>query len=296
MATAAANGTGEADGVRLVLGTLDLPDTRLAPRLLDRYVDAGGRALDVANVYRRRRGVACGGPVARAGPGPPPGPVREGLPPAALPPGPRRGRGRHRAPAARRRPDRRLHPPPRRPRPYRSRNGRTRCSRRSRRGRSAASGCRTGRSSACGRCAPISTPPAPITCAPSATTSRSRGCSRRRGRGAWRCPLTTCARSATSASPSSRGRAWRPASSPAATRLTGTTPPTARAAIARRSSPSGWGRPLRPSPSPMSCTSPRHVRPVVGTRSAAHLDEALGAAAIRLGPEDVVWLESGEAG
>ncbi len=37
--------------MRLVLGTLDLPDTRLAPRLLDRYVDAGGRALDVANVY-----------------------------------------------------------------------------------------------------------------------------------------------------------------------------------------------------------------------------------------------------
>ena len=51
VATAAANGTGERAGVRLVLGTLDLPDTRLAPRLLDRYVDAGGRALDVANVY-----------------------------------------------------------------------------------------------------------------------------------------------------------------------------------------------------------------------------------------------------
>jgi aryl-alcohol dehydrogenase-like predicted oxidoreductase len=40
------------DGVRLVFGTLDLPDTELAARLLDRYVDAGGRALDVANVYR----------------------------------------------------------------------------------------------------------------------------------------------------------------------------------------------------------------------------------------------------
>ena len=49
--SAAASGTGEPDGVRLVLGTLDLPDTPLAPRLLDRYVDAGGRALDVANVY-----------------------------------------------------------------------------------------------------------------------------------------------------------------------------------------------------------------------------------------------------
>ncbi|HWI73984.1 MAG TPA: aldo/keto reductase, partial [Baekduia sp.] len=32
--------------------TVDLPDTDLAPRLLDRYAAAGGRALDVANVYR----------------------------------------------------------------------------------------------------------------------------------------------------------------------------------------------------------------------------------------------------
>jgi aryl-alcohol dehydrogenase-like predicted oxidoreductase len=37
---------------RLVFGTLDLPDTDLAPRLLDRFHAAGGRALDVANVYR----------------------------------------------------------------------------------------------------------------------------------------------------------------------------------------------------------------------------------------------------
>jgi aryl-alcohol dehydrogenase-like predicted oxidoreductase len=36
---------------RLVFGTVDLPDTELAARLLDRYVDAGGRAVDVANVY-----------------------------------------------------------------------------------------------------------------------------------------------------------------------------------------------------------------------------------------------------
>ena len=41
---------------------------------------------------------------------------------------------------------------------------------------------------------------------------------------------------------------------------------------------------------------PGHVRPVVGTRSAAHLDEALGAAAIRLEPDDLVWLENGEGG
>jgi aryl-alcohol dehydrogenase-like predicted oxidoreductase len=41
-----------ADRTRLVFGTLDLPDTALAPRLLDRFYDQGGRALDVANVYR----------------------------------------------------------------------------------------------------------------------------------------------------------------------------------------------------------------------------------------------------
>jgi aryl-alcohol dehydrogenase-like predicted oxidoreductase len=38
--------------VRLVFGTLDLPDGAVAARLLDRYVDAGGGALDVANVYQ----------------------------------------------------------------------------------------------------------------------------------------------------------------------------------------------------------------------------------------------------
>ena len=38
--------------MRLVFGTLDLPDTALAPRLLDRFYAGGGRALDVANVYR----------------------------------------------------------------------------------------------------------------------------------------------------------------------------------------------------------------------------------------------------
>ncbi len=48
----AANVSTGADGVRLVFGTLDLPDTALASALLDRYVDAGGRALDVANVYQ----------------------------------------------------------------------------------------------------------------------------------------------------------------------------------------------------------------------------------------------------
>jgi aryl-alcohol dehydrogenase-like predicted oxidoreductase len=37
---------------RLVFGTYDLPDTPLIPRLLDRFVARGGRALDVANVYR----------------------------------------------------------------------------------------------------------------------------------------------------------------------------------------------------------------------------------------------------
>jgi aryl-alcohol dehydrogenase-like predicted oxidoreductase len=38
--------------MRLSFGTIDLPDTDVAPRLLERYVDAGGRVLDVANVYR----------------------------------------------------------------------------------------------------------------------------------------------------------------------------------------------------------------------------------------------------
>jgi aryl-alcohol dehydrogenase-like predicted oxidoreductase len=37
---------------RLVFGTFDLPDNALAPRLLDRFHAGGGRALDVANVYR----------------------------------------------------------------------------------------------------------------------------------------------------------------------------------------------------------------------------------------------------
>ena len=31
---------------------VDLPDTSLAPRILDRFYAGGGRALDVANVYR----------------------------------------------------------------------------------------------------------------------------------------------------------------------------------------------------------------------------------------------------
>jgi len=37
---------------RIVFGTLDLPDGEIAYRLLDRFHDAGGRALDLANVYR----------------------------------------------------------------------------------------------------------------------------------------------------------------------------------------------------------------------------------------------------
>jgi aryl-alcohol dehydrogenase-like predicted oxidoreductase len=43
--------------LRLVFGTVDLPDTAVAPRLLDQFHAAGGRALDVANVYRD--GEAC---------------------------------------------------------------------------------------------------------------------------------------------------------------------------------------------------------------------------------------------
>jgi aryl-alcohol dehydrogenase-like predicted oxidoreductase len=37
--------------VRLVLGTADLRDEPLTSRLLDQFYDAGGRAIDVANVY-----------------------------------------------------------------------------------------------------------------------------------------------------------------------------------------------------------------------------------------------------
>lgn len=37
---------------RIVFGTVDLPDTQVAPRVLDRFYAGGGRALDVANVYR----------------------------------------------------------------------------------------------------------------------------------------------------------------------------------------------------------------------------------------------------
>jgi aryl-alcohol dehydrogenase-like predicted oxidoreductase len=37
---------------RLVFGTVDLPNTSVADRALDRFYAGGGRALDVANVYR----------------------------------------------------------------------------------------------------------------------------------------------------------------------------------------------------------------------------------------------------
>jgi aryl-alcohol dehydrogenase-like predicted oxidoreductase len=37
---------------RLVLGSFDLPDTAATARVLDRFYAEGGRALDVANVYR----------------------------------------------------------------------------------------------------------------------------------------------------------------------------------------------------------------------------------------------------
>ena len=38
---------------------------------------------------------------------------------------------------------------------------------------------------------------------------------------------------------------------------------------------------------------PGYVLPVVGTRSEAHLDEALAAADLRLSPEQLEWLEAG---
>ncbi len=47
-----ADTAGAGNRARLVFGTVDLPDTSLAPRLFDRFYGGGGRALDVANVYR----------------------------------------------------------------------------------------------------------------------------------------------------------------------------------------------------------------------------------------------------
>ena len=41
---------------------------------------------------------------------------------------------------------------------------------------------------------------------------------------------------------------------------------------------------------------PGHVLPVVGTRSEAHLDEALAAQRIRLHADEVAWLENGAPG
>ena len=39
---------------------------------------------------------------------------------------------------------------------------------------------------------------------------------------------------------------------------------------------------------------PEHVLPVVGTRSEAHLDEALAAVSLELNGEQLAWLETGE--
>jgi aryl-alcohol dehydrogenase-like predicted oxidoreductase len=49
---AMADTAGAGNRARLVFGTVDLPDRALAPRLFDRFYAGGGRALDVANVYR----------------------------------------------------------------------------------------------------------------------------------------------------------------------------------------------------------------------------------------------------
>jgi aryl-alcohol dehydrogenase-like predicted oxidoreductase len=52
---------------RLVFGTLDLPDNALAPRLLDRFYAGGGRALDVANVYLDGEAAQAAGKWLRSG-------------------------------------------------------------------------------------------------------------------------------------------------------------------------------------------------------------------------------------
>jgi hypothetical protein len=40
--------------LRLVFGTVDLPDEPFVADMLDRFHAAGGRAIDIANVRRRR--------------------------------------------------------------------------------------------------------------------------------------------------------------------------------------------------------------------------------------------------
>jgi hypothetical protein len=55
---------------RRVFPTLDLPDTEIEPRLLDRFYAAGERAVDLANVCRQReecsaREAPCGSVLAR---------------------------------------------------------------------------------------------------------------------------------------------------------------------------------------------------------------------------------------
>ena len=77
------NGNGRA---RLVLGTLDLPDTPPSGRVLDRFRDGGGEALDVANVYRDGESAQAVGRWLRArGSGRGHRALRERLPPAVVP-------------------------------------------------------------------------------------------------------------------------------------------------------------------------------------------------------------------
>jgi len=68
----------------------------------------------------------------------------------------------------------------------------------------------------------------------------------------------------------------------------------------RRDRAAELGERLGTSPSAIALAyvmqQPRHVRPVVGTRSEAHLDEALAASAIRLDAAELAWLESGQEG
>ena len=57
------------ESLRFVLGSADLADDQLTPRLLDQFYDAGGRAIDLANVYGEGSSERAVGRWLRAGAG-----------------------------------------------------------------------------------------------------------------------------------------------------------------------------------------------------------------------------------
>ena len=280
--------------MRLVFGTVDLPDTSVAPRVLDRFYAAGGRALDVANVYRdgesaqavgrwlRERHSPDGVVLYAKGCHPPnclpelvPSEVDEArrllgveridvfvlhrddpsLPVAAFADALLdAGRGGE---------DRRL--------------------------RSLELDGSSGTVSSSG----ISTGPARTDSSSSATTSRSPRWWPSHGRAAWPSTRRICSRSRTPTCSSSPGRASRPGSSQGVTRRAGTAPGTGAGASGRPSSPKSSGPRRSAVALAYVLHQPDYVLPVVGTLSEDHLDEALSASELELSPAQLEWLESG---